>query len=103
MNKNNTKKLKKRMIENQKIFLKSRSTVVYFDQGEPLMIYNSKPKKFLNIGAKVNIKNFIRGCIKGQVIKMKRIKIGSCEKVWGIYIHVTSIDREDCLTLKGEK
>lgn len=97
MNKKNTKKFQKRMIENQKILLDSSCTIVCFDNGEPFMINSGKPKEFLNIGTGIIIKNFIRGRIDGRIIKMKRIKLRNSKKVWEILVHVTYMNPIDYL------
>lgn len=95
MNKKNTKKFKKRMIENQKILLDSSSTIVRFDNGEPFMINSGKPKHFVNIGSKIIIKQFIRGRFDGRVIRMKRIKLRNKRKAWEILVHVTFMNPTD--------
>lgn len=97
MNKKNTKKFQKRMIENQKILFDSSCTIVCFDNGEPFMMNLGKPKEFLNIGTEIIIKNFIRGRIDGRIIKMKRIKLRNSKKVWEILVHVTYMNPIDCL------
>lgn len=99
MNKKNTKKFQKRMIENQKILLDSSCTIVCFDNGEPFMINSDKPKDFINMGANIIIKQFIRGRIDGRIIKMKRIKLRNSKKVWEILVHVTSVNRKDSLEI----
>lgn len=97
MNKKNTKKFQKRMIENQKILLDSSCTIVCFDNGEPFMVNSGKPKDFINIGAKIIIKQFIRGRIDGRIIKMKRIKLRNNKKAWELLVHVTYMNPEDYL------
>lgn len=97
MNKKNTKKFQKRMIENQKILLDSERTIVRFDNGEHFMMNSGKPKEFFNIGTEIIIKNFIRGRIDGRIMKMKRIKLRNSKKVWEILVHVTYMNPIDCL------
>lgn len=96
MNKKNIKKNNKRILKNQMVFLGARGTIINFDNGEPPMFNSGKPKKFLELGCPLTIKQFIRGTIKGRVIKIKRNKRF---KFWEVLIEVKSTDREKCLEI----
>lgn len=96
MNKKNTKKNEKRILKNQMIFLGSKGTIINFDNGEPPMFNLGKSKKFLELGCPLTIKQFIRGTIKGRVLRIKRNKRF---KFWEVLIEVKSTDRQTFLEI----
>lgn len=75
MNKKNTKKFIKRMIDNY-------ITI----------------KKPLSLGKSIVVKQFIRGKITGKVKSLRRFKTNKYSG-WTMLIAVESTDRDDCLEL----
>lgn len=94
MNKKNTKKFNKRLINNSIYFLPNSYTFISFDNDEPPMMTTEKP---LKIGSSVVIKQFLRGTIKGIVKNLKREKRKF--KPWEMFVEVKGIDRNDCLKI----
>ena len=78
MNKKNTKKFIKRMINNNITILPCKFTYVIFDNGEFPMFMTRKP---FGLG-----KNMV----------LKRFKLDKC-KGWTMLVAVENIDRNDCL------
>lgn len=94
MNKKNTKKFNKRLINNSIYFLPNSYTFISFDNDEAPMMTTEKP---LKIGSSIVIKQFLRGTIKGIVKKLKREKRKF--KPWEMFVEVQEIDRNDCLKI----
>lgn len=93
MNKKNTKKFIKRMINNNITILPCKFTYVIFDNGEFPMFMTRKP---FGLGKKMVLKQFVRGKITGKVKSLKRFKLDKC-KGWTMLVAVENIDRNDCL------
>ena len=95
MNKKNTKKFIKRMIDNYITILPCKFTDVTFDNGELAMFTSKKP---LGLGKSIVVKQFIRGKITGKVKSLKRFKTNKYSG-WIMLVAVESTDRDDCLEL----
>lgn len=102
MNKKNTIKQKKRILNNQRIFLENKAIIFIFDNGE-FPMFSTKIKKNCNFGSSICTKNFIRGSIQGTIINIKRIKLKNGDKIWEALVHVTAMDPNDCFYTFKEK
>ena len=95
MNKKNTKKFIKRMIDNYITILPCKFTDVTFDNGELPMLTSKKP---LSLGKSIVVKQFIRGKITGNVKSLRRFKTNKYSG-WTMLVAVESTDRDDYLEL----
>lgn len=95
MNKKNTKKFIKRMINNNITILPCKFTYVIFDNGEFPMFMTRKP---FGLGKNMVLKQFVRGKITGKVKSLKRFKTNKYSG-WTMLVAVKSTDRDDCLEL----
>ena len=93
MNKKNTKKFRKRMLNNYITILPCKLTYISFDNRELPMFTHEKP---LNLGKNIVVKQLMRGKITGKVKSLKRFKLDKCEG-WTMLVAVENIDRNDCL------
>lgn len=89
MNKKNTKKYNKRILQNNIVMLPSRLTEIRFINGERYMYSLSKPKL---VGEEIVIANHRRGIygtitsyIKARVVSVKRIRANNEER-WSMKI-----------------
>ena len=95
MNKKNTKKFIKRIIDNYITILPCKFTDVTFDNGELPMFTSKKP---LGLVKSIIVKQFIRGKIIGKVKSLKRFKTNKYGG-WTMLVAVESTDSDDCLEL----
>ena len=93
MNKKNTKKFRKRMLNNYITILPCKLTYISFDNRELPMFTHEKP---LNLGENIVVKQLMRGKITGKVKSLKRFKYRKCQG-WKMLVAVENIDRNDCL------
>ena len=95
MNKKNTKKFRKRMLNNYITILPCKLTYISFDNRELPMFTHEKP---LNLGKNIVVKQLMRGKITGKVKSLKRFKTNKYSG-WTMLVAVESTDRDDCLEL----
>ena len=91
MNKKNTKKFVKRMIDNYITILPCKFTDVTFDNGELPMFTSKKPP---GLGKSIIVKQFIRGKIIGKVKSLKRFKTNKYGG-WTMLVAVEITDSDD--------
>lgn len=93
MNRKNTKKFIKRMMNNYITILPCKLTYISFDNGEFPMFTYEKP---LGLGENIILKQFVRGKITGKVKSLKRFEYCKYQG-WKMLVVVKNIDRNDCL------
>ena len=93
MNKKNTKKFIKRMINNNITILPCKFTYVIFDNGEFPMFMTRKP---FGLGKNMGLKQFVRGKITGKVKSLKRFKYRKC-RGWKMLVEVKNVAYFTCL------
>ncbi|EUB28295.1 MULTISPECIES: hypothetical protein [Fusobacterium] len=93
MNKKNTKKFRKRILNNYITILPCKLTYISFDNRELPMFTHEKP---LNLGQNIVVKQLMRGKITGKVKSLKRFKYRKC-RGWKMLVAVKNVAYFTCL------